>query len=719
MATTGTVVRWAGGTLAITFSVLLLALDLGHGAGTAVPAGLPAPGPVTTWGLPVLRTVTDLAELVVVGMLLTGVLLLPSTQGQLRGLCLRAFRTAGRVALLLALLPLGTYVLTVSDIFAVPAGEAFSLPLLRSLLDVPLGPALLAQSGLAALVALSSRWALSVREGSVVLGLALTTLVPPALSGHTSASGGHTLASVSLLIHLVAVSLWVGGLLGLAWVAVVGSRRLSYGVVRFSGLAAWCLVTVGLSGLTNAVTRLGTVSALINTSYGVLVLVKASALVALGAIGWVHRRRTVPAFAERLAAASGTDVGRVARRTFARVAAVELSVMAATVAVAVALSRTPTPVLSDEAWNPVTALAGVAMPSSPSVWRLLLGGYPDGLGLALVAFGGALYAAGVLRLRRRGDQWPVARSLSWAVGLLVIGWATFGGVGLYSHFLFSAHMVSHMLLSMVAPIFLVLAAPLTLALRALPGPRVPGELSPRGLLVAVLHSRAARVLTHPVVAVALFTGSLYALYFSGLFETLMSHPFGHLAMELHFLAVGSLLFYVLVGVDPAPRRVPPLLRFGVLLVTVPFHAFFAIAIMSENTVLADGYWSALHRPFLPDLLSDQYVGGATTWALGELPLVIVLAALFVQWHRSDSREATRLGRAERQAATSGRPDGEWERYNAYLARLSAHDDAVAAGARRPGGAVAESSDRRHRPERTRQPPPNGLGAVRRGSQRKD
>src|SRR5204862_3657262 len=137
--------------------------------------------------------------------------------------------------------------------------------------------------------------------------------------------------------------------------------------------------------------------------------------------------------------------------------------------------------------------------------------------------GGAFYITGLVIMHRKGNRWPVGRAISWFFGLFVVAWATFGGLGLYSHVLFSAHMVSHMLLSMVAPIFLVLAAPVTLALRTLPGPRIHGERSPRGMLAAFLHSGFAKVVTNPILVTALFIFSLYGLYFTSLFDTLMTN----------------------------------------------------------------------------------------------------------------------------------------------------------------------------------------------------
>jgi putative copper resistance protein D len=355
---------------------------------------------------------------------------------------------------------------------------------------------------------------------------------------------------------------------------------------------------------------------------------------------------------------------------FARLASAEVALMAATVGIAVALSRTPTPVGDLVYTSPVEALLGGPLPPKPTLGRLLFGWSPSGVGLLVVGLGGALYIAGLAAMRRKQSPWPLGRTVSWFVGLAVIGWSTFGGLGEYSHVLFSAHMVSHMALSMVAPIFLVLAGPVTLALRTLPGPRIAGERSPRGMLTSALHSPVVRVVTHPLVATAVFVGSLYGLYFTSLFGSLMTSHLGHAIMQVHFLLAGSLFFYVLVGVDPSPRRLPAMARLFLLLVVIPLHAFFSIAIMSDDSVLGGSYWSQLHRPYQQNLLDDQQLAGSVSWALGEIPMLVVIAAIFVQWLRSDIREARRH---ERREALRSEGETELDSYNRYLARLHEAD----------------------------------------------
>jgi cytochrome c oxidase assembly factor CtaG len=231
--------------------------------------------------------------------------------------------------------------------------------------------------------------------------------------------------------------------------------------------------------------------------------------------------------------------------------------------------------------------------------------------------------------------------------------------------MFSVHMGSHMLLSMVAPVLFVLGGPVTLALRALPAAGKDTPPGPREWLVAFVHSPVSRFLTHPVVALLLFVGSFYALYFSGLFDNALNYHWAHLAMNAHFLLAGYVFYWPVIGVDPAPRRIPYLGRLGMMFAAMPFHAFFGVILMSRQTVIGQAFYSQLHLPWVGDLLTDQRLGGGIAWASGELPVLLVLIALLVQWSRQDEREAKRNDR--REAATG---DEELNAYNAMLKNLA-------------------------------------------------
>lgn len=660
--------RWIAGLLLVSTVTLVVVLLAGGGAPAPEPAGLPDPGPVTGWGLPLARLTADLAGLATVGLLLAAGFLVPSPAQVLTRPGYAGVRVAVRTTLLWAAAVVVEMVLTLSDLLGITPNRALDATLMRSFAtQMPQGRALAVQLVLALLVGVAARSALTSSRAALVTVLALVALLPPALTGHSFASGDHELAVSSLMVHVVGASLWVGGVLAILWLAVTPSRSaelrsdrqaLAFGLRRFSALAAVCWVSVGLSGAVNAALRLGDLPALSTTSYGVLVLAKVVALVVLGGCGWYHRRHTV-----------GQLSGDHRRTTplLVRVAAVELLVMGATVGLAVGLSRTPTPPGAPNPVAPATELLGFALPPAPDAVRLLVGWVPDGFALTLLVVAAAAYVAGLRALARRGDRWPVGRTLAWFGGLLVAAWATVGGLGLYSHVLFSAHMVAHMMLSMVAPIGLVLGAPVTLALKALPGRRTTKERGLRQLLQLVLDSRVVSVLSHPLVAAGLFVFSLYGLYLTPVFGALMSNHLGHVLMEVHFLAVGSLFFWVLIGVDPTPRRWHPFARIGLVLVTVSFHAFFAIALMNTDEVLARDYYSAQGRTYATDLLADQHLGASLIWALGEVPIVLVLGAIFVQWIRSDRREARR---SDRRADADG--DAELARYNERLARLAGH-----------------------------------------------
>lgn len=275
-----------------------------------------------------------------------------------------------------------------------------------------------------------------------------------------------------------------------------------------------------------------------------------------------------------------------------------------------------------------------------------------------------LYGYGVLRLRRRGDAWPVGRTVVFVTGVLTIALVMCTRLNDYGMVMFSVHMVQHMVISMLSPILLLLGAPVTLALRALPvAPR--GTKGPRELLLMLLHSRYMKVVTHPAFTIPLFIASLYGLYFTPLFDHLMGSTTGHLVMMVHFLAVGLFFFWPIMGVDPGPHRPGYVMRMLELFAGMPFHAFFGIALMMASTPMVEVYKDPPSSLGI-EALSDQSAAGGIAWAFSEIPSVVVLVALVFQWYRSEQRTAKRSDRA---ADRDG--DQELQAYNAYLASLQA------------------------------------------------
>jgi putative copper resistance protein D len=315
---------------------------------------------------------------------------------------------------------------------------------------------------------------------------------------------------------------------------------------------------------------------------------------------------------------------------------------------------------------------GYATPAAPNLARLLALYNADALIIGILITMVALYIRGVAILKKRGDSWPVGRTISFACGIAAIDFATSGGLGVYALFSFEYHMIAHMVLGMLAPIGLVLGAPITLALRTLPQGRTPDERGVRGTLIAFLHSRYSVILTNPLTALALFDGSLFVLYFTNLFGNLMQTHAGHLFMTIHFLLAGFLFFHVIIGIDPNPKKIPHLVRIVILFAAMSIHAFFAIALLATTSLIDGGYYGSLKTPWLGDLLADQHAAGAIAWGMGEVPIILALVATFIQWMRDDSREAKRIDRNEARMAAMGEPD-ELAQYNNYLNQLHSRD----------------------------------------------
>jgi putative copper resistance protein D len=277
--------------------------------------------------------------------------------------------------------------------------------------------------------------------------------------------------------------------------------------------------------------------------------------------------------------------------------------------------------------------------------RLVTGAEPSWLAVPL-ALAAAGYLLGVFRLRGRGDRWPVLRPVAFLAGLAMVAVVTMSGLAGYDTTLLSAHMGQHMVLSMVAPIFLAVGAPVTLALRVLPR-------RPRRGLLALIHSRPVRILTFPLVGFGLFVVNPFALYFTDLYRLSLENPLVHEWVHLHFLVTGCLFFWPLVGLDPLPGRLPYPARSLLMVLSVPFHTVLGLTIMQSSTLLAGDWYPSLGLAWT-DPAADQRVAGGLLWAGGELVSVTVLGLLLVQWMRASEREARRidreLDRAEAQQA---------------------------------------------------------------------
>jgi putative copper resistance protein D len=645
-------------------AAVLLGLSL---SGGAAPPVLGDPGAVVRWGLPTTAALANLAGAVTLGAIALAVCVLPRGTGRVPSdgrAWSRSLLIAGVAAGAWTLLGLVRLVLAYAGVAGRPVGGAgFDAELGLFVGEVTLGRILLGVVGIAALTCVVALLVTGPRGAAAAGLLAASALVLQAQSGHASGSANHELAISSMFLHLLGVSLWVGGLVALTLLFRRLGADLPPAVARYSTLAAWCFVAVAVSGVVSSAIRLGGAGELTST-YGRLVLAKVGLLTTLGFIGWLHRRSVLP----RLAAAP---------RTFWRLAVVELAVLGAAGGVASALAATAPPVPQEPA--PATRLTaaeivtGHPLPPPPTV-ELWLTSFRWDLLLALGCLAGlVVYLRWVRRLRLRGDGWPLPRTLGLVAGLVVLAWSTSGGPAVYGHVLFSAHMLQHMLLVMVVPIFLVLSAPVTLAARALPVRR-DGSRGPREWLLGVVHSRVARFFANPVVAAVNFAGSMVVFYYTPLFELALTTYLGHLLMIVHFTLAGYLFANALIGVDPGPTRPAYPVRLLLLFATMAFHAFFGLALASGEVLLVPEWFGLLGRPWGPPALADQQAGGAIAWGISELPLLALAIALVASWTRDDERTARRRDRAAER-------DGEAElsEYNAMLGRLA-------------GGGVAREGD---------------------------
>jgi cytochrome c oxidase assembly factor CtaG len=551
----------------------------------------------------------------------------------------------------------GTVIFTLAQILGTTFSDALDLTVIRSFLtQISLGKYLAFQALMATVVLIFSFATKKIESLIILLALTIAGLVAPVFESHAASGGSHSLVIGSLVIHVIALALWVGGVIALG---TLSAQDRPVAVPRFSQMALWSAIAVVISGTINAWARLNFADAW-NSSYAFIVLGKIFATVILLGIGYLHRKTL----------SNKDSINWVG---FAKLLSVEAAIMVITVVMGTWLSTSSSPDRPGvQEFSPALSIVGIPTPPEPTLSRVLFSYEPNALMIGVLTLMVALYIKGVVVLTKRGDKWPVGRTIAFALGIAATDFATSGGLGLYAQFSFSYHMMAHMVLGMIAPIGLVLGAPMTLALRTLPQGRNSDERGVRGSLLAALHSKIGVIYTNPIVALAIFDGSLFALYFTDLFAVLMQSHVGHLFMSLHFLAAGFLFFFIIIGVDPNPRRVHHLVQIVILFAAMSIHAFFSVALMSTTTLIDKGFYASLQTPWLGDALADQKLGGSIGWAMGEIPILIALIATFINWMRDDSREAKRIDRNTARQAAMGEPD-DLANYNQYLQDLAKRD----------------------------------------------
>jgi len=624
-------------------------------AGFAPTAAESPAGFAATWGLPIARMVVDVAIATTIGSVVLALWVLTAQSPAYR----RALSLAAGASFVATVFAVVTLLFTFVKVSQLPLSfsSSFGDGLAFFVTSIGIGQAWLAVILISA-TATVLLMAVTNQTALFFVGLlSLSALLPLALQGHAAGSAGHGTAIISLGLHLVFVSIWVGGLVALVFVrSVCVPADFAQFAKRYSTLALVAFIVVGATGVVSAWLRLGSFENLASP-YGILVLAKTLALIALGVLGFWQRSRALD------------RVSRRARGAFTGLVIIELAVLGAAMGLAQALSRTAPPVPQEltGALTPAQILTGEPLPPPLTFSRYFTEWSIDPLWLLLCAFGIFFYIAGVVRLRRRGDAWPWYRAVLWTLGLLVLFYVTNGGIDVYQHYLFTAHMAAHMTLGMMVPIFLVAGAPVTLAMRAI-HKRDDGSRGSREWILLAVHSRYGRLISHPIFATINFVGSLWLFYYTPIFRWAMTDHIGHEWMVIHFLLAGYLFVQSLIGIDPGPSRLSYPLRLVQLFAAMTVHAFFGLAIMSGEGLLLADWFGAMGRTWGDAPLVDQQAGGAIAWSVGEIPSVVIAVLLSMQWGRDEGRIAKRLDRqAERD------DDADLRAYNEMLGGLPTRD----------------------------------------------
>ena len=648
--------RAVGPALLVVTAIAAMVWALAFGGGAA-PLALADPGPFVRWALPTVTLLVNLSAAGMVGVLVTALFALRAGEREFDV----ALDVASISAAVFTLAAAATGILTFIDAFnpVVNLGPEFGAQLGRYIVETEPGRTWLITTIAGAALTVLTFAVRSWTATFFVALLAAASLVPMGTQGHSGEEAFHHEAMTALILHLIGAAVWVGGLLLIVIVRPLQSREDSASTVgRYSSIAIAAFALVAMSGVVRAAIGLQTWSALISP-YGAILAVKVVALIALGLFGAWYRTRLI----------GRMRTGDAATRSFWTLIVFEIVLMGIASGAATALARTPPPVapLIPASPTPAERLTDAPLPPELTIDKWFTAWNIDLLWAVLAGFAIFFYLVGVWRLRRRGDAWPIYRTVMWVLGWLLLVWVTGGVINVYQDYLFSMHMVGHMLLTMAIPLLLVPGAPITLAARAI-HKRDDGTRGGREWILWAVHSPVARVLTNPFVAAGIFIGSLWVFYFTDLFRWSLYDHLGHEWMVAHFLITGYLFVMTLIGIDPVPYRLPYPGRLLLLIGVMAMHAFFGIAIMMQEGLMVAEWFGSMGRTWGGTPMEDQYTGGGVAWSIGEIPTLIVAITVAIQWSRSDDRETKRR---DRHADRTG--DAELEAYNARLAALAERD----------------------------------------------
>ncbi len=637
------------------FSLLIFsfaaALIFGGGAWAPFPEGIPDAGQVNSWTLQFATLAHVVLGLRVFGLLVTWTFLAPTTGQTISRDGRKAVLHASAISALWSVSAVIAALTTMANILGVPFKDVFRPGFISTyLMSLPPSRSFMISALVAIAISIAGIFLVSLNSIAVLAAFAGASIAAPLLNSHSASLGSHSLAQTSSIAHGLSMSAWVGCLWAVS--SFVKAKDLNV-VSRFSALATISVAVLAISGISATYARIDSIDDLWLSRYGQLVVLK------------------IIFFAILMALAVKIRAHLTSNANLKGFLATDAVIMAIAIGVGAALHSTPTSRSSAPLNSAGEEILGFAYPPSPTFSNVIIGWNPEWLILTLSLVAAALYAIGVFRVKRNGIDWGVLRTISFMVGIGLVIWTTSAGISMYSKVSFQYHMIQHMVLSMIAPIFIVLSNPITLALRALPAQKISDHRSAREWILAALHSTFSKRITHPLVVLGIFTFGLYAMYFTPLFATLMGSHTGHIFMEVHFLISGLLFSYVVIGSDPSPREIPFWSRLMIVLVGLSLHAFFAISLMQSNEPIGVDWYIQVQPPWVTSLLADSQAGGSVAWALGEVPTFVLLVIVAVMWARSDTRLAKQLDRA---ADRDG--DADLKAYNAGLSALNKRDNST-------------------------------------------
>lgn len=630
--------------------------------GAAAPRILIDPGAIVRWGMPLVTALVRGASIMTIGAFSVAAFTMrgPTPRDRAASPAWKASVRIGTVAALVWVVAQAVYVIFgYGTVWGRNMAEpTFGDELWFFMTRTDLGVTYVWETILAIVVSVLAVSTTTMVGALWTASMGAIALVPVALTGHAAGAVAHNLAVSAAWMHLVPLGLWAGGLATLVFIHRLLGDELPAAAQRYSAIALWSFALMAVSGFFATLIRLNGPEDLWGTRWGVLVLVKVALFAFLGWAGWEHRRRTIP----QLTSSPGL---------FVRLAAAEVAVMGAVMGVGIALSSSAPPVPQEPVVDAsaVFLLSSYAEPPAPTFTTWFTQWHWDPMYLAIVFSAIFVYLRWVVRLRRRGDSWPMGRTVLWVISWIFFGWLVMGGPYVYGVTLFSAHMVMHMALVMVLPILLVLSAPITLLLRAVP-PRRDGSRGPREWILSIVHSWWAKIWSSPVVAGVNFVGSLFLFYYTPLMTLALTNHVGHVLMVVHFSLAGYFLMNLVIGIDPGVDRPPHAQRLIILFAAMIFHAFFGLSLAQMSSLLGAEYFGRLGLSWWVDAMLDQQIGGFITWGIGELPTLIIAVILAWEWSRQDAKDAQRIDRrADRDH------DAELAAYNEMLRKRAEAMDA--------------------------------------------